>query len=67
MLSLLLLPPHLAHGLWVSCAGGEVSVQIQSAVQATPAVVARGSVGQAGRHQGHTLGGWGTRGVGAVG
>lgn len=48
-------PAYLAHGLWVSCACREVPVQVQATVQATPAVVARSGVGQAGRHQGNTL------------
>lgn len=46
---------YLAHGLWVCCACGEVSVQVQAAIQTTPAVVARSSVGQARGHQGYTL------------
>jgi hypothetical protein len=46
---------HLAHWLWVCGAGGEVAVQVQPPIQATPAVVAGSSVGQAGRHQRHPL------------
>ena len=41
----------LAHGLGVGGGGGEVSVGVQAAKQAAPAVVAVGRVGQAPRHQ----------------
>lgn len=46
---------YLAHWLWVCGACGEVSVQVQSTIQAPPAIVPSSSVGQAGRHQGDTL------------
>jgi hypothetical protein len=49
-----LLPPkhtHLAHGLRVCGAGGEVAVQVEAAKEAAPAVVPVGCVGQAPRHQ----------------
>lgn len=42
---------HLAHGLRVGGAGGEVARQVQPAKEAAPAVVAVRGVGQAPGHQ----------------
>ena len=42
---------HLAHGLRVGGAGGEVAPRVQAPKQAAPAVVPRGRVGQAPGHQ----------------
>jgi hypothetical protein len=42
---------HLAHGLRVGGAGGEVAVPVQPAKQAAPPVVPVSSVGQAPGHQ----------------
>jgi len=42
---------HLAHGLGVGGAGGEVAVPVQPAKQATPPIVPVSSIGQAPGHQ----------------
>ena len=46
---------HLAHWLRVSGGRGEVSVEVQAAKQAAPAIVAVGRVGEAPWHQGLAL------------